>query len=101
VASHTIAAVNDQWADGVVVSCFLRDAHGNATGAAVDTDTVAGGSVTFTGLAAATNYVASQGGKSRQFRTRGSADVGVVVLSQAEYDAIGSPDDGTLYVIVG
>jgi hypothetical protein len=69
MASHTLASVNDKWPDGTVVSCYLRDAHGNASGAAVDTDTVTSGALTFTGLADATNYIASQGGKSVQFRT--------------------------------
>jgi hypothetical protein len=69
LASHTLVNVNDKWPNTTVVSVFARDAFGNATGSAITTGTVTAGDVSFSGLADATNYVASQGGKAVQFRT--------------------------------
>jgi hypothetical protein len=69
VASHPLASVNHLWADGVTVECFVRGPFGTATGSVVDSDVVTSGALEFTGLEDATNYIATQGGKSVQFRT--------------------------------
>jgi hypothetical protein len=86
VASHTIASVNDLWPDGTSVGAYLRDAFGNPSGAAVDTKSVTAGALAFTGLADGTNYIASQGGKTKQFRTPAtpvSAGSGITVQDEA------------------
>lgn len=76
MASKTLSQLNDLWPDGTSVGAFLQDAFGNATGAAVNSQSVSGGAVTFTGLADSTNYVAAQGGKTKRFRTDAPASGG-------------------------
>lgn len=97
------------WHVGDTISAYLRDARNVQTGSAVATATVASDSTTtFTGLADDAKFVASNGTVAVQFATLtdsvpvSSADVSTIVeLTQAEYDALPTPDAATLYVVVG
>jgi hypothetical protein len=69
VASHTISG--QRWADGTTVSVYPAAAWPDPTqapsGSAVTTAAVAGGAVTFTGLAENVRYVAYAGGLGVRF----------------------------------
>jgi hypothetical protein len=68
--TFTFASAADVWPSGTTVSAFRTDSFGTATGSAVTTAAVgATGSLTFTGLADGTSYVASASGRTRRFRT--------------------------------
>lgn len=62
--------VSSGWPAAATVSAYARDAFGNATGAAVASGTASSaGVVTFTGLADAGRFVASDGSRSVRFGT--------------------------------
>lgn len=77
---------------------------GGGTGSIVaSTDATSAGVAVFTDLAPETNFIATGGTSLRrvQFRTGTPRVTAILSMSQADYDALGTPDDSTLYVIIG
>lgn len=111
MASFPLTRV-DRFPDGTSVGAYPASGWSQASlppsGAppvsATATATMTSGTASFTGLADGTAYFfgASVSGTWRYVRGRtDDADTGIVVMTQAAYDALSSPDSRTLYVIVG
>jgi hypothetical protein len=85
--TFTFASAADVWPSGTTVSAFRTDSFGTATGSAVTTAAVGStGSLTFTGLADGTSYVASASGRTRRFRTDPVASSGTGISSDLMLD---------------
>lgn len=84
MATFTFTSAGDRFGIGATVSCYLASAQSSPgvapSGAAVTTAVVASsGSLTFTGLADDTAYVAWDGTHGRRFRTEKFETEGVVI----------------------
>lgn len=108
MAAFTLSSCAELFGVGASVGAYLPnpipEAASPVKGSAVATATVASdGSLTFAGLADDTRYVAYDAGSGRRrwFRTRSTSITSVLQVTQAQYNAIASPDPGTLYVIIG
>lgn len=98
MATFAMTGVDDRWPNTTTVSVFARNPFGQATGSAVTTADVSSGAVTFTGLADATEYVASGNSRSVSFRTS-AASVSAEAAADPDYmphDVSGTAGRGNL-----